>query len=93
MNTLVRPCDYLMIYNKFIVRTKNLKINIAFTHYDIALTFYRELIKQTDKLNPDSVTLEGKNDNVMHTIWYTHEGEQKPYSFYYVPVNSVNHFK
>lgn len=85
MNTLVRPCDYLVIYNKFIVRTKDLKINIAFTHYDLALTFYRELIKQTDKLNPDSVTLEGKTDNATHTIWYTHEGNQKAYSFYYTP--------
>jgi hypothetical protein len=74
-----------MIYNKFIVRTKNLKINIAFTDYEIALTFYRELIKQTDKLNPDSVTLEGKTNDELHTIWYTNEGKQKPYSFTYQP--------
>jgi hypothetical protein len=83
MGTFIRPCDYLMIYNKFIVRTRDNKINIAFTDYNIALTFYRELIKQTHKLNPDSVTLEGKTNNELHTIWYTHNGKQKPYSFLY----------
>lgn len=85
MATLIKPCEYLDIYDKFIVRTKNLKINIAFTDYDIALTFYRELIKQANKLNPDSVTLEGKVKNELHTIWYTHEGVQKPYSYSFVP--------
>ncbi len=83
MGTFIRPCDYLMIYNKFIVRTKDNKINIAFTDYDIALTFYRELIKQTDKLNPDNVSLWGKFKDELHTIWYTYEGIQKPYSFLY----------
>jgi hypothetical protein len=80
----MKPSENLGIYDKFIVRTKNLKINIAFIDYDLALMFYCELISQPDKLNSDSVTLEGnvKNKKVLHTIWYTHEGEQKPFQYY-----------
>ena len=82
---MIRPSEYLMIYNSFIVRSKKNNINVPFNDYDLALTFYRELIGQPDKLDVDDLTLEGKTPTEMHTIWYTFEGQQKPYSFTHIP--------
>ena len=82
---MIRPSEYLMIYDTFIVRSKKNNINVSFTDYDLALTLYRELIGQPDKLDVDDITLEGKTRTEMHTIWYTFEGQQKAYSFTHIP--------
>ena len=82
---MIRPSEYLMIYDSFIVRSKKNNINVPFLEYDLALTFYQELIGQPDKLMVDDITLEGKTRTELHTIWYTFNGEQKPYSFTHLP--------
>jgi hypothetical protein len=74
-----------MIYDSFIVRSKKNNIDISFLEYDLALTLYRELIGQPDKLMVNDITLEGKTRTEMHTIWYTFKGQQKPYSFTHIP--------
>ena len=78
---MIRPCDYIMIYNSFIVRSKKNNIYFSSNNYELALTFYQEMIEQPGKLDVDDITLEGKTQNVIHTIWYTFKGKQKPYSF------------
>ena len=82
---MIRPSEYLMIYDSFIVRSKKNNINVPFLEYDLALTFYQELIGQPDKLMVDDITREGKTRTELHTIWYTFNGEQKPYSFTHLP--------
>jgi hypothetical protein len=82
---MIRPSEYLTIYDSFIVRSNKNNINVPFLDYDLALMFYQELIAKPGKLIVDDITLEGKTPTELHTIWYTFEGQQKPYSFTYVP--------
>jgi hypothetical protein len=70
-----------MIYNSFIVRSKKNNIYFSSNNYDLALSFYQEMIEQPGKLIVDDITLEGKTPTETHTIWYTFKGKQKPYSF------------
>ena len=79
---MIRPIEHLSIYNKFVVRSKKDKIFFVSNDYDLAFAFYKELLMQPDKLLAvDDLTLEGKTPTEMHTIWYTFEGQQKPYSY------------
>ena len=82
---MIRPSEYLMIYDSFIVRSKKNNIYFSTNDYGLALSFYQELIGQPGKLDVDDITLEGKTPTEMHTIWYTFEGQQKPYSFTHIP--------
>ncbi len=83
---MIQPINQLNIYEKFLVRSKS---NILFINenYDLVFNFYKEcLIKENNLISVDSITLEGKVDNELHTIWYTNDGIEKPYSFYQLQI-------
>lgn len=79
---LTYPSKQLHLYTHFIVRSKKYGMNLEFHNYSIALLFYQSMIlKSDDDFDVNDLTLEGKTPKEMHTIWYTFEGQQKPYSF------------